>query len=429
MRCLNCGKDSEQYLCPDCRSLEILDKIFYEISEYKEETCKNEFVKEYMSTFEKKFEAFICLPDIAALFNEDDTEYYWCRISKLTKDDRFEETANHYLEGHEYSLRESQYVINDLLDFYARNDFISPGEWCEYIRTTDNLTFDLYYKAAEYYGWIGEYDYADGILDMLSSKLNTFSNNSFLLYSPETAENKITKLKEDVHRYRTKKPYWPSTEERRRAVAMFYDEKGISYPRITSRPEKVTESDFKPIAECYEYGFSDYCAFWCSDAFNLRGVKCIYQIAAVKVANGEVVDTFESFIRPWDSGSATRKDAAKQAGVSLKVIESAEDVDLVMPKFFEFVGDSILVSTEALGNQAKIITRAARYAGMNEIKNEFYDLLDLAADISEDFDMENNTRSYLCSYFGINAGRSALEKALANKEIYDALIKCGEENE
>jgi len=43
--------------------------------------------------------------------------------------------------------------------------------------------------------------------------------------------------------------------------------------------------------------------------------------------------------------------------------------------------------------------------------------------------MENNTRSYLCSYFGINAGRSALEKALANKEIYDALINCGEENE
>ena len=141
------------------------------------------------------------------------------------------------------------------------------------------------------------------------------------------------------------------------------------------------------------------------------------------------VDTFEAFIRPWDGGSATRKDAAKKAGVPLKTIESAEDVDLVMPKFFEFVGDNILVSTEALGNQAKIITRAVRYAGMNEIKNEFYDLLDLAADISEDFDMENNTRSYLCSYFGINAGRSAREKALANKEIYDALINCGEENE
>lgn len=210
---------------------------------------------------------------------------------------------------------------------------------------------------------------------------------------------------------------------------MFYDEKGISYPRITSKPEKVKESDFKPIQECYGYGFTDYCAFWCSDAFSLRGVKCIYQIAAAKVVDGVVIDTFESFIRPWDSGSATRTDAAKKAGVPLKTIEAADDVDLVMPKFFEFVGDSLLVSTEALGNQAKIITRAARYAGMNEIKNEFYDLLDLAADISEDFNMENNTRTYLCSYFAINEGRSSLEKALANKEIYDALIKYGKENE
>ena len=429
MKCLNCGRESENYLCQDCRSLEILDKIFYEISEYKEETCENEFVKEYVGSFEKIYESRDCIPDILALFDKEEIEYYWCRAYKLVRDERFEAAATSYLENHEYSIRESQYVINDLLEFYARNDFISPGQWCEYIRETDNLTFDLYYKAAEYYGWIGEYDYADKILDKLSNNLDAFSKNSFLLYSPETANHKITKLKEDVLRYRTKKPYWPSTEERRRAVAMFYDEKGISYPRITSRPEKVTESDFKPITECYEYGFSDYCTFWCSDAFNLKGVKCIYQIAAAKVVNGEVVDTFESFIRPWDSGSATRKDAAKKAGVPLKMIELAEDVDLVMPKFFEFVGDNILVSTEALGNQAKIITRAARYAGMKEIKNEFYDLLDFAADTSDDFDLDNNTRSYLCSYFAINEGRSSLEKALVNKEIYDELIKYGGENE
>jgi hypothetical protein len=106
-----------------------------------------------------------------------------------------------------------------------------------------------------------------------------------------------------------------------------------------------------------------------------------------------------------------RKAAAKEAGVPLETIESAEDVDIVMPKFFAFVGEDILVSTGALGNQAKLISRAARYAGMKEIKNEFYDLLDLAADTSREFDLANNTREYLLSHFAISEGKDARQKA------------------
>lgn len=97
-----------------------------------------------------------------------------------------------------------------------------------------------------------------------------------------------------------------------------------------------------------------------------------------------------------------------------------------MLKFFAFVGNDVLVSTGALGNQAKLISRAARYAGMREIKNEFYDLLDLAADTSVEFDFANNTREYLLEHFFITEGKSALEKAKINKKLYDALRNCGE---
>ena len=47
---------------------------------------------------------------------------------------------------------------------------------------------------------------------------------------------------------------------------------------------------------------------------------------------------------------------------------------------------------------------------MNEIKNEFYDILDLAAETSEEFDFDNNTREYLLTYFSIREGKRALEK-------------------
>jgi len=63
---------------------------------------------------------------------------------------------------------------------------------------------------------------------------------------------------------------------------------------------------------------------------------------------------------------------------------------------------------------------------MNEIKNEFYDILDLAAETSEEFDFDNNTREYLLTYFSIREGKTALEKAEVNKQLYDALKEYGE---
>lgn len=168
----------------------------------------------------------------------------------------------------------------------------------------------------------------------------------------------------------------------------------------------------------------DYCAFWCAETFSVTASKGIYQIAAVKVRNGRITEEFQELIRPWD-GIADRKDAARKAGVELSVIESAEDVDRVMPKFFAFVGDDVLVSTGALGNQAKLLTRAARYTGMREIKNEFYDLLDLATDTSTEFDLANNTREYLLGRFSVEEGKTALEKAKVNKTLYDLLANYG----
>lgn len=103
----------------------------------------------------------------------------------------------------------------------------------------------------------------------------------------------------------------------------------------------------------------------------MSAAKGIYQIAAVKVRDGQITEEFQSLIRPWD-GIADRKDAARKAKVELAVIESAEDVDQVIPKFFAFVGGDILVSTGAFGNQAKLLTRAARYAGMSDLGLEPY---------------------------------------------------------
>lgn len=423
-RCLNCGCSNEHFLCEKCRTADILDKIFNEIRFYKPDTCENLYLAEYASTLTEKYAERDIIPEILSCFDFELTEYYYCQYYRMRRDERFEASAIAYLEKHALSNVRTQNVMYDLIDSYIPNDFIKPRHWCDIVAETEDLCCELYAIAAKYYAMIGEYDVADTVVEKGLKLCNDAGRRKLLFYSPENIAFRFEKQKEDTDRYRTKKPYWPATEERRRAVAMFYDEKGIKYPRIESKPEKIKECDFSPINECYDDSLVDYCAFWCSETFSISSAKGIYQIAAVKVSDGIVVEEFQSLIRPWD-GISDRKDAARKAGVDLSIIESAEDVDLVMPKFFAFVGDDVLVSTGALGNQAKLISRAARYAGMKEIKNEFYDLLDLAADTSEEFDLANNTREYLLSHFSIEEGKTALEKAKINKRLYDELVSCG----
>lgn len=424
MRCLNCGASADHYLCKDCQTPDILNKVFNEIRFYKPETCENPYLAEFAAGLNEKYAEREIIPSILDLFDFEISEFYYCQYYRMRRDARFEDAAIAYLHTHELANIRTQNVLYDLIASYIPNDFIKPQKWCELVAESEGLCCELYAVAAQYFAMIGEYDLADAVADKGIALFNSEEQRKLLFYSPENMISRLEKQKEDTNRYRTKKPYWPVTEDRRRAVAMFYDEKGIKYPRIENRPEKIKESEFAPIHECFDDDFTDYCTFWCADTFSVSAAKSLYQIAAVKVRNGVITEEFQELVRPWD-GASDRRDAAKKAGVELSVIESAEDVDLVLPKFFAFVGDDILVSTGALGNQAKLISRAARYAGMREIKNAFYDLLDLAADTASEFDLANNTREYLLAHFSIAEGKSALEKAKINKQLYDALKNYG----
>lgn len=426
MKCLNCGNISTSLLCEECRSGEILEKIFREIVYFRQDTCENPYLLEYAVDFDERSALRLIVPEILNLFDGGIANYYLCRYYRLQKDDRFEDSALEYINTHEMDDFHTQTLLYELIDNYLPNNFIKPKKWCEIVAESKDFACELYAVAAKYFSMIGEYDLSDIILKKGIEILENVEVRKLLFFSPEKMSEKFEKQKIDTNRYRTKKPYWPATEERRRAIAMFYDEKGIKYPRIEKRAEKIRENEFEAIKECYDDGMNDYCTFWCSEVFSVSPIKCIYQIGAVKVRNNSVIDTFEAFIRPWDASCNARKMAAKEIGVLLEVIEGAEDVDLVMPKFFEFIEDDVLVSTGALGNQAKLISRAARYTGLRKIDNEFYDILDMAADCSSEFDMENNTREYLISHFSITEGKTALQKALINKELYDILLKYGE---
>lgn len=416
MKCFNCGKKTDTYLCPDCRTEEILDKIFEQIRFYRPETCENPYLAEYVATLTEERAERNCIPAILELFPAETAEYYQCLYFWIRGMEEFEAAAENYLATHDWMEVKSQMLISYLLKKYIRNDFVKPRVWCDWIAETDDVCCELYSQAAMYFAMIAEYDLADKMADQ------GLACNRFLYSTKEYMQTSLEKQRVDTQRYRTKKPYWPTTEERRRAVAMFYDEKGISYPRIESKPKKVEENEFTPIKECIDTP-ENYCAFWCSAAFSVVGAKPIYQIAAVKVENGAITGEFQSFVRPWDANKTSRQSAAKEVGVSLSVIEGAEDVDQVMAKFFDFIGDAVLVSTGALGEQKNLLCRAVRYAGIKSLPNELYDLLDLAGETDSKFDFKS--RAELLEMLNIAEGTDALSKAKANVELFNALSNYG----
>lgn len=426
MKCLNCGCATKHYLCKDCTRVEVLDPLFRRILYYNSDMCEFPYLNEYASTLSDGEKLHAIIPDILEQFEDRDSEYYYCWYYRAIKDSRFEKAALSYLHSHDLSNKQTQDTLYNLINSYLRKDFAKPQEWCDLIYETDYLCCELYKIAADFFAMIGEYDKADTLIKRCRNICGSTDNQNFLFYSVENMLWALKKSEDMIEKYRTKKPYWPATVEARRALSEIYDKKGIKYPRIEKKPVKTPESDFEPIREYTDDDLSDYCAFWCNDIFSTSSSRDIIQIGAVKVRDSKIIDEFESYIHPWSSSAGAKKTAAKQLGVSLEIINSAEDVDIVMGRFLNFTGEDVLVSTDALGKQKQLITRAARYSGMKSIVNKFYDLLDLAADISEEFDFDNNNRDYLLSHFSIDEGVTAVEKARNNKKLYDALKMLGD---
>ncbi len=428
-KCLNCGRYNDYFLCESCREEQILSNIYNQIRSYDPENCENTYLIEYASTLTEKYQERDIIPEILSLFPFAVAEYYYCMYYVMRRDDRFEEAAIAYLYSHDDKEEKSHRILYSLLKSYIRNDYIKPQKWCEYILDRDYLPCDLYPLAAEYYGMIGEYDRAELLLKRAKS-LCCSGNECRLLYSSaESMTTKIDKQLEDVHRYRTKKPYWPTSEDKRRVVAKFYDKKGIIYPRIESKPQKVSQSQFKPLKKFTGQKPHNYCSFWLSAIEILPGVYSLFQISAVKVRDDQIIDEYQKLARPLSSDMKFYTEQHNWGfHISADELQLANDVDIVMKDFMSFVGDDVLISTDINNYQGKILIRAARYSGFTEIENEIIDIYELSKYSTFNVSMYRNLISNdALSNADLLDDEDGIGKAIANVKMMNNLNEMTED--
>ncbi len=71
---------------------------------------------------------------------------------------------------------------------------------------------------------------------------------------------------------------------------------------------------------------------------------CIIEIGAVKVRNGEIVDSYSTFVNP---GVPIPFDIVNLTGITDEMVMEARKIDVILPEFLSFVGDAVLVAHNA----------------------------------------------------------------------------------
>ena len=106
----------------------------------------------------------------------------------------------------------------------------------------------------------------------------------------------------------------------------------------------------------------------------------ITEIGAVRVKDGEIVDTFECFVNPE---IPIPQKIVEITGITDDMVKDAETVEKVMPKFLEFIGDLKLVAHNA-DFDIGFLKYNAENVGL-KMDNEYIDSLKLARQLYPEF--------------------------------------------
>lgn len=141
------------------------------------------------------------------------------------------------------------------------------------------------------------------------------------------------------------------------------------------------------------------------------GLSAVYdtiiELAAVKVREGEIIDRFESFANPHHRLSAT---TINLTGITDDMVQNAPEVDEVIKKFYEWVGDDVLVAHNASFDMG-FLNVGYKKIGLEKAKNPVIDTLELGRFLYPE--LKNHRLNTLAKKFDI-------ELTQHHRAIYDA---------
>lgn len=140
------------------------------------------------------------------------------------------------------------------------------------------------------------------------------------------------------------------------------------------------------------------------------GLSAVYdtiiELAAVRVKNGEIIDSFERFANPHHPLSST---TTELTGITDEMVKDAPEVEEVIRDFIEFIGDTVLVAHNAKFDMG-FFYESAKRAGLTTPNYPVIDTLELARFIHPD--LRNHRLNTLAKKYDI-------ELTQHHRAIYD----------
>ncbi len=125
---------------------------------------------------------------------------------------------------------------------------------------------------------------------------------------------------------------------------------------------------------------TEYCVFDIETTGLSYRTEKITEIGAIKIKNGEVVDTYETFVNPE---KPIPYEVIKVTHITDDMVRDARKIEEVLPEFLEFVGEDVLVAHNA-NFDIGFIRNEAKIQGL-KFDNTYIDTLSIARDMFPDY--------------------------------------------
>lgn len=141
----------------------------------------------------------------------------------------------------------------------------------------------------------------------------------------------------------------------------------------------------------------------------------IIEIGAVKVIDGQITDTFHSYVNP---GRKLEERIVELTGIGQEQVDAAPDIARVFPRLEKFLGDLPLLGHRILFDYSFLKKAAVNLK--RPFEKQGIDTLRIARCFLPQ--LEHRTLPYLCEYYQItHEAHRALADAEATKRLYDIL--------
>lgn len=375
--CVNCGKEIKGCLCDDCRQLVNIEELCSRIIEYQPGgnalwdgisdglTKRNSF-KHYAFALAGELDSprkeYYRILSVGSVF-------YVPKCSRLWLYETYDKIKTE-LFGEELN-RIKGYVLDALLGDYRYSD--AEGLASE-IEKSDIIPKNTYFILADYYSKTRRYDASACII----AKLET-------LICEDWEKVRLEGLKDDLQRYKGGREYMPAPRENKEQIRQNYVDflssigiKAELPQNAEPVPEPIPRDEYKMPYEVRDANISKYAAFALTATGESAAQDCVVELAAVRVENGIITDSFSTLVRPYKVGYEKAHSVLR--GVDIEDLKNAPQMWTVFKPFMDFVGDNTLVGFNA-SQDIKYLVRMGRYSHII-INNSYFDIKHFCGEFS-----------------------------------------------